>query len=83
MTKVAIGKITHYFDHIGVAVLRVTEGSVNEGDRIFIGEDEGFEQEVKSMQVDHKAVAKADEGEEVGLKVDQEVKTGDIVYKVI
>lgn len=78
-----VGEITHYFDHIQVAVLKVTEGSVKEGDTIRIGEEaDGFEQKVESMQVDHLAVNEVKAGEEAGLKVAQKTKEGDAVYLV-
>jgi len=81
--KTKIGKITHFFDNILVAVLELTDGSVKIGDTIFIGQEEtGFDQKVSSMQVDHQSVDEAKKGDEVGLKVDQAVKKGDIVYKV-
>jgi putative protease len=77
-----IGKITHYFDKIGVAVLLATDGAMKIGDMIRIGEAEtGVEQKVESMQVEHKQVETAKKGDEVGLKVASEVKQGQIVYK--
>lgn len=52
------------------------------GDNIQIGEDGiGFTQAVNSMQVNHASVPEANVGDEVGLKVDQPTKEGDIVYK--
>jgi putative protease len=78
-----VGKITHYFDKIGVAVLTVNDGTVKIGDKIRIGEfGTGVEQEVESMQVEHKPVKIAKKGDEVGLKVVQAVKQGNEVYKV-
>jgi putative protease len=78
-----IGKITHYFPKVGAAVVKL-EGSLKVGDRIKLkrGEEE-FEQEVQSMQIDHKDLKAAKKGEEVGLKVDQKVKEGWEVYKLI
>ena len=77
-----VGKIVHYFDKIGVAVLSVTDGTVKVGDTIRIGEfGTGVEQKVESMQVEHKPVEVAKKGDEVGLKVVSEVKKGDLVYK--
>ena len=53
------------------------------GDKIRIGEfGVGVEQNVDSMQFEHKAIAEAKAGEEVGLKVTTAVKEGDIVYKI-
>ncbi|MEK7167801.1 MAG: hypothetical protein AAB791_02245 [Patescibacteria group bacterium] len=78
-----IGKITHYFGKIGVAVIELTDGSLKAGDKIKVLTHDGeFEQEVSSMQVDHQEVATAKKGESVGLKVDNPVKEGNEVFKV-
>jgi len=78
-----IGKITHYFGKIGVAVLELVDGDLKVGDTIKIElHDGGFDQAVTSMQVDHQEVATVKKGESVGLKVDQAVKEGAKVYKV-
>jgi len=83
MDFVNIGKITHYFDKIGVAVLVVSDETIKVGDKIRIGEfGAGIEQKVDSMQVEHAAVFEAKKGDEVGLKVISAVKQGDIVYKI-
>lgn len=83
MDYIKAGKITHYFDKIGVAVLEVTDEEIKTGDTIRIGEfGVGMEQKVESMQVEHNQVAEAKVGDEVGLKVITAVKPGDVVYKV-
>lgn len=83
MDYVKVGKITHYFDHIGVAVLKVTSGSVKVGDKIRIGEfGEGFEQTVDSMQQEHEQVEEAVLGNEVGLKVVKAAHENDFVYLI-
>ena len=75
-----IGKITHFFSKIGVAVVELT-GNLKTGDTIVIaGRGREFEQPVDSMQVEHEAVAVAKPGDAVGLKVAQVVKPGDAVY---
>lgn len=75
-----IGKITHYYNNIGVGVIAL-EGKLAAGDNIVIaGRGMEFEQSVSSMQVEHKEVDKAKPGDDVGLKVDQAVKEGDLVY---
>lgn len=82
MSDIKIGKVTHYFDKIGVAVVEM-EGTLKIGDQIkFTGANE-FQQEVSSMQVEHQNIAEAKKGETIGLKVDQPVKEGDEVYKVV
>ena len=77
-----IGEVTHYFSNIEVAVIKLS-ASLAEGDKIRIagGEDTDFEQEVKSMETDHKKVKKAKKGAEIGLKVKDKVREGYKVYK--
>lgn len=78
-----IGKITHYFGKIGVAVVELSD-ELKVGDTIHIvGGERDFTQTVGSMQIEHQNVEKAGSGEAIGLKVDQPVKEGDTVYKVI
>jgi putative protease len=79
-----IGKITHYFNKIGVGVIEL-ESEIKVGDTIHIvgGEERDFEQTVDSMQIEHEKVKKAGKGEAIGLKVEQSVKPGDKVYKVL
>ncbi len=81
MTK-PIGKVTHYFDHIQVAVLDLT-GKIAVGDQINILGKTGpkFSQAISSMQVDHKSVETAKKGDEVAVKMDMPVKEGDMVVK--
>lgn len=77
-----IGKITHYFPKIGVGVIEITDGMLSVGDSIRVtGDDRDFTQEVGSMQIDRQEVQAAAVGQAIGLKVDQEVKEGDLVYK--
>lgn len=75
-----IGEITHYYNNIGVGVIAL-KGKIAAGDSIVIaGRGNEFEQAVSSMQVEHKEVDSAKPGDDVGLKVDQAVKPGDLVY---
>ncbi|HJN62295.1 MAG TPA: hypothetical protein QGH92_01705 [Candidatus Parcubacteria bacterium] len=78
-----IGAITHYFGNIGVGVIKLSD-SLKVGDTIKIigGEDTDFEQQVKSMEVEHKKVEKAKKGDSLGLKVDQKIREGYKVYKL-
>jgi putative protease len=77
-----IGKVTHYFSNIGVAVIGLST-SLGQGDEIRIvgGENTDFNQKVDSMQVDHKEVKNAKKGDSVGLKMSQKVREGYLVYK--
>lgn len=80
-----VGTVTHHFGRIGVAVVKV-EGVIAVGDQVEVrdksGEEVKFSQKVSSMQIEHENINEAKKGQEVGLKVDQEVKEGDLIYKV-
>lgn len=78
-----IGRITHYFSKINVGVLEITKGYVHVGDTIHIkGHTTDFYQKIQSMQVEHASVESAEEGMQVGLKVETSVREGDVVFKV-
>ncbi len=77
-----VGKITHYFDKIGVAVVELT-GDLKKGDKIRIkGTTTDFEQEVEEMQVEHQPIEEAKEGQAIGLKVKEKVRENDKVYVI-
>ena len=81
MEKKKIGKITHFFPKISVAVVEL-EGAIKVGDTIEVeGHGSTFEQKIDSMQVNHVAVKAAKKGDAIGLKVAQPVKEGDVVFK--
>jgi putative protease len=76
-----VGRVTHYFTKIGVAVVEL-KAPLTVGDRIVIrGPTTDFEQVVESMQIEHKNVQRAEAGQSIGLKVAQRVREKDIVYK--
>lgn len=82
MADFKVGKITHYFDKIGVAVVELT-GTLAVGDAIKIsGKDREFTMTVASMQIEHEQIKEAKKGDTVGMKVDQETGEGDEVYRV-
>jgi putative protease len=85
MEEAGLGKVTHYFSKIGVAVIEITtHENLKKGETIHIkGATTDFEQKVDSMQVDHKEVAEAKKGDAFGLKVKGPVREHDIVYKVL
>ena len=77
-----LGMVTHYFEKIDVAVIKLSQ-SLKVGDYIeFRHGDVSFSQIVESMQVNHKNIPAARIGSEIGLKVAQKVKEGFKVYKV-
>ena len=77
-----IGKITHFFDKISVAVIELKAG-LKIGDKIRIkGATTDFEQDVKEMQVEHAQLKEAKKGMAVGMKVKDVVRPHDVVYLV-
>ena len=77
-----IGKVTHYFDHISVAVLALT-GPIKAGETVhFLGHSTDFKQEITSLQIEHKTIEKAKAGDEVAMKVEQKVHPGDKVFHI-
>jgi len=82
--KQKIGEVFTYFSKIGVAGIRIIEGSLSIGDRISIeGHTTNFEQSVDSMEIDRNPVEKVEAGQEVGIKVRERVRPRDVVYKVL
>lgn len=78
--KDLIGKVVHYYDKIGVAVVRLDK-PLKVGDKVkFTKNDASFEQTIESMQLDHKPVTLGKKNEEVAIKVDQIVKSGFLLY---
>ena len=77
-----IGKISHYFGHISVAVIDLSD-TLKIGDTIrIVGGETDFTKAVTSMEVDHKKVDSAKKGDSVGFKVDQKVRDDYKVFKV-
>jgi hypothetical protein len=77
-----VGRVTHYYTRIGVAVLELTN-EMNIGDTIlFLGHTTDFNQRVTSMQINHIPVQSVGPGREVAVKVDEPVRKWDKVYKV-
>jgi len=83
MEEKLIGKITHYFTNIGVAVVEITSGKLNTGDKVHVkGATSDFEQNIDSMQVEHENVETAKKGDAIGVKVEQQVREGDEIYLI-
>jgi len=78
---IQIGKVTHYYDKLKVAVVDVVNQTLKVGDTVKVsGHDNEFTQVVTSLQMEHEKVAKVPVGESCGVLVDQPVKAGDVFY---
>jgi len=83
MTETRIGTVTHYYNHLHVAGVTITEGELHKGDTIHVkGHTSDFEQKVESMQIDHEVVQVAKSGDQIGLTVNEYVREHDTVYMV-
>ncbi len=81
--EVEIGRVTHYYDHLSVAVLSLKD-SLKLGDRIhFYGHSTDFTQRIGSMEVNHHSVVWVKPGEDVAVKVIGPVHEHDKVYRII
>jgi len=78
-----VGKVTHFFSKISVAVIEL-KAQLSVGDKIRImGPTTDSEQTVESMQIEHENVKTAKAGQSVGLKVKDHVRERDTVYKIV
>jgi putative protease len=76
-----VGKVIHYYDKIGVAVVELDK-PLKTGDKVkFSHGEDAFEQTIESIQLDHKQVASGAAGDEVAIKVDKRAKTGTVVVR--
>jgi putative protease len=77
----AIGKVDHYFGHLSVAAVSLTE-PLAVGDRIHIrGHTTDLVQTVASMELDHSPVERAASGDDVAIKVDDHVREHDLIFR--
>jgi translation elongation factor EF-1alpha len=84
MAEERIGRVTHYFGHLQVAVVAIEAGTLAVGDTIRVkGHTSDFTQTVKSMQIEHATVQTASVGQAVGLKVIEHARDQDEVFKVV
>jgi len=81
--EVHVGKVTHFYNRISVAVLEL-RGKLEIGDKILIlGKTTDLAQSVTSMEIEHSKVQTAGPDLEVALKVAGRVRQGDSVYKIV
>lgn len=80
---VQVGRVTHYYDKLGVAVIEIMNKALHVGDTVKIsGHDKEFTQDIDSLQVEHEQVKEVGVGESCGMKVNEQVKEGDVLYLV-
>ena len=78
-----IGRVTHFYDKIGVAIVAIEKQTLKIGDKIkFSGHDQEFTQSVDSMQTEHQQIPEAKVGMVVGIQTERKVKENDRVFLV-
>ncbi|MCU0723234.1 MAG: EF-Tu/IF-2/RF-3 family GTPase [Planctomycetes bacterium] len=83
MPEEEIGKVSKFFNKIGVAVIKLEKGTLKPGDSIHVkGNTSDVAEKVPAMQVSGADVAEAKAGDEVGVKLSQKVRPNDKVFKV-
>jgi len=83
MAEQEIGAVTHYYDKISVAAIRLTSGILKSGDAIRMrGHSTDLQQVASSIQIEHLSVTEAKQGDEIGIKVSERVHEHDKVFKV-
>lgn len=81
--EVEIGRVVHYFDHIHVAVLMLTD-SLKLGDKIHItGYATDFTQRISSMEIEHHSIVWVKPGDNVAVKVNYPVHEHDQVFRIV
>jgi len=81
--EVEIGRVTHFYSHICVAVVDLN-ASLKLGDKIHIlGHTTDFVQRVNSIEVEHHPVVWVKPGDNVALKVIGPVREHDVIYRVM
>ena len=79
MDEQLVGRVTHYYTRLQVAVVEVIDGDLRVGDTIrVLGNISNFTEEVESMEIDH---APVQVGDLVGIKVSERVRVNDLIYR--
>lgn len=83
MEEKEIGKITHFYNHLNVGIIELSD-TLSVGETIHIkGHSDDFSQTVDSIQIEHADVQIAKSGDVIGVRVVGKVHPHDKVYKVI
>ncbi len=76
----AIGSVIHYWSRLGVAGVELSDSLKMDNWVQFRGATTDFQQRVTSMQLNHRFVNEAFEGQQIGILVADKVRVGDTVF---
>ncbi len=83
MSEELVGTISHYFAKPQVGVVKLT-ADIKVGDTLRLsGHGVDFQQALTSMQLDHVSVETASSGTAVAIKVEERVREGTEVYRIM
>lgn len=75
----SIGKVVHWYDKIGVAVIELS-GGLKVGDTIKVSHgDKQFTEAISSMQLDHQPVMAGKKGQQIAIKLSEKAGEGSVV----
>ena len=78
-----IGRVIHYYPKICVAAV-IREDHIPQGDRIHIrGPHDDVHQSVNSMECEHVPINEAERGQDIGIRVTEQVHPGNVVFREI
>lgn len=81
MPEEKIGTVVRYWPKAGAAQIELEHGILQVGDRLRIrGRDGDLEQEVESLEVEHRAKSEGFPGEHIAVQVDRPVRERDEVF---
>ena len=82
MPEILIGKVSDFFTRPVVAGIELT-ANLKLGDTIHIkGHTTDMEMVIESIQINNASVTQAKAGDNIGIKVSDRVRHGDLVYRV-
>ena len=76
-----IGRVTHYYAHIKVAIVKFNTKVKVGSELYFKGATTDFKEAATSMQFDHAPIKVAPPKKQIGIKLKKRVREGDLVYK--
>jgi translation elongation factor EF-1alpha len=83
MVEEKIGIVEHFFSHISVAAIKITDGELKIDDTVhFVGTHTDFTQVIDHMEINRAPIQVAKPGDAIGIKVKDKVREHDVVYKV-
>lgn len=78
-----IGTVIKFFENNSVAAIKLEFGELSIGDTIRIkGSSTDFTQKIEIMEFDHKPIQKAIRGQFAGIKLIQQAKPFDLVFRI-